>query len=122
MGASAQVDPIALAQGSTTGLNRGAGRMARALDKLRRPWKTEGAYFPDRELPLADTGDVLGRVGSAQFPIAGRVRNRQLMGGDQGRLKHPFTKSCVLCDGEAMTGRQRENEPIGVENLQDSVS
>ena len=107
----------AVGQRGAAGANCGASGPPRAFDHAGAPRKADGFLGLFGQLTATDLADVFGIVGAGQFVVAGGVRQMEIADGKVAAGEQRFAQPGVLFHREAMTGRQRKDEDIGVEKL-----
>ncbi|MNT20545.1 hypothetical protein D3C72_1558570 [compost metagenome] len=115
MGAAGEVDRDPFRHRRTAGGHRRAGRAPRALHHLVRPREADLALSGGIEPAGRHIGDVVGGMGQCQRRVVGA--RRLVQGQARHFTHHRVSQHAVLAHREAMAGRQRQDEVVGVESL-----
>ena len=107
----ARFTPQPRGERAATGGDRRARGAPRALDHCRRPRKADALHGPRVQRSRADGRDVGRVMGARKLDIGRGRRNAHEVGR---AVRDPFAQRRVLAHREAMAGRQRQDEVVGV--------
>lgn len=110
---------IARAQRQACGSHSGADRTSRPFRHGQAPGKTNFPLGCCRQRALGDRCNVVRCVCQSQLTVAGSRRLNHL--DTRHFLHHPVTQQFVLCHRKTMPFRERQDEVIGVESLQNQT-
>ena len=116
--AAGEVHPDAAFERRAARLDRGARRAPRTLDHLRRPRESDALHFRRRQRAVDDPLQVAAVVRAQQLDVGRGMRHRQRIASGEPRRVDERTQPRVLLHREAVSVGERQDEVIGVEDLQ----
>ncbi len=117
VGAAGQVDANAFAKGRPHSGQRAANGTMRPFDHPGRPREANAADLLGRQLSSFHSAQVFNGVHPKKFLVGSPRGFMQLIVGQHSLRSHPTPQLGILGHWEAMAGRKRQHEGVGVKCL-----